>query len=66
MTIRYEPQGKMNRTYDGQFVSFAEYDELAAEIIESAADSFQRVENGDMTAAEAEKALRVLVTLLRS
>jgi hypothetical protein len=66
MTIRYEPQGRMTRSHSGQFVAFAEYDELAAEIVESAADSFRRVQNGEMTAAEAETALRVLVKLLMS
>ena len=66
MVQRYVPHGTMAEAPDGPFVSIAEYEKLAsllAESLNDAAEYFKQVESGELTAANADKVLRVAVRL---
>ena len=66
MTIRYAVQGSVSRSLSGPYVSFAEHEELLKEILEDAAEHCRRVQRGELTADQADRALRVLAKLLTS
>ena len=66
MTPRYSVQGTVTETRDGEYVTFADYDELAALLAEALNDAegyFKSVESGELTALDANNALRVGVRL---
>lgn len=66
MTQRYSVTGSVSQSPTGAYVSFAEYEELVALLAETLTDAqnyFEMLGRGELTAAEANAALRVAVRI---
>ena len=64
MTIRYNATGKMEQSPSGHYVTYAEHEELLRQLLATAKENFRRVECGELTASDAEQALRVTIQIL--
>lgn len=66
MVLRYSSQGPMLQSQNGGYVASADYDKLEAEfkhLLENAAEYFRQIEAREITAQDAETALRVSVRI---
>ena len=69
MVQRYASQSNMAEAINGTFVSLAEYEKLEsllAEVLNDAAAYLKQVESGEISAADADKVLRVSTRLAQS
>lgn len=68
MVYRYSPQGNMVQAPGGNYVEWADYEklnDLLTDVLERAAELFKQVSAGELSAAEANDALRAVTGFFR-